>query len=104
MLPAGLKYTSPNIYTIRTAIIPLTPTSTGGSINVYSISPALPPGLTFNTLTGVISGDTVSATGVFDNRLVGNSKSVTPTLAGADAGNYNITNRDIINMAYKILQ
>ena len=55
-LPAGLRYTSPNVYTIRTAIVPLTPTSTGGVITAYSISPALPPGLTFNTLTGVISG------------------------------------------------
>jgi hypothetical protein len=44
------------------------------------------------TLTGVISGDTVSATGVFNNRLVGTGKSVTPTLTGADSGNYNITN------------
>ena len=55
-LPAGLRYTSPNVYTIKTAIVPLTPTSTGGVITAYSISPALPPGLTFNTLTGVISG------------------------------------------------
>jgi gliding motility-associated-like protein len=54
--PAGLTYTSPNVYTVGTAIGTLTPTSTGGAIASYSVSPSLPAGLTINTTTGVITG------------------------------------------------
>jgi len=55
-LPFGLKYNSPNVYTLGTAITALTPTSTSGKIVSYTISPVLPAGLTFNTSTGIISG------------------------------------------------
>jgi gliding motility-associated-like protein len=54
--PAGLSYTTPNVYTVGTAITALNPTSTGGAIASYAISPSLPAGLTFNTTTGAISG------------------------------------------------
>jgi gliding motility-associated-like protein len=54
--PAGLTYTSPNVYTVGAAIGTLTPTSTGGAIASYSVSPSLPAGLTINTTTGVITG------------------------------------------------
>ena len=54
--PAGLSYNTPNVYPVGTNIIALNPTSTGGAISSYSISPSLPTGLTFNTTTGVISG------------------------------------------------
>ena len=44
--------------------------------------------------SGVLSGDTVtaSATGVFDNKNVGTGKTVTVSgaLAGADSGNYSL--------------
>jgi hypothetical protein len=43
--------------TAGTAITPVTITNTGGDIYYYSISPALPNGLSFNTSTGAISGD-----------------------------------------------
>ncbi len=55
-LPA-ISYTpSTNVYSTGIAITPLTPTSTGGAVASYSISPGLPTGLAFNTSTGVISG------------------------------------------------
>ncbi len=54
--PSALSYTSPNVFTRTVAIANLTPTSSGGSVVSYSISPALPSGLSFNTSTGVISG------------------------------------------------
>jgi len=47
---------STNTYTKGTAITPLTPTNTGGTASSYSISAALPAGLSFSTTTGVISG------------------------------------------------
>ncbi len=55
--PAGLTYAgSPAIYTVLVGAAPLTPSSIGGNILSYSISPELPPGLSFNTATGVIFG------------------------------------------------
>jgi gliding motility-associated-like protein len=60
--PAGLTYTAPaSNYVIGTAITPIIPTSSGGSILSYSISPALPAGLVFNTSTGAISGTPTEA-------------------------------------------
>lgn len=53
--PATLSY--PNLVaTNNTAITNLVPTKTGGIVRSYSITPALPYGLTLNTSTGIISG------------------------------------------------
>lgn len=54
--PAGLAYTTPVSYVQNSAITSNVPSSTGGAIASYSISPVLPTGLTLNTTTGVISG------------------------------------------------
>ena len=54
--PNSLSYTTPNIFYNTVAIGNLNPTSSGGAIVSYSISPALSAGLSFNTSTGVISG------------------------------------------------
>ena len=69
--PSALSYSSnPATYTKYTAITANTPTSSGGAVTSYSVSPALPAGLTLNTSSGIISG--------------------TPTNLAADA-NYTIT-------------
>jgi hypothetical protein len=55
--PSSLSYSAPSAtYTISTAITDNTPTISGGTILSYSINPALPAGLSFNTTTGVIFG------------------------------------------------
>lgn len=55
--PANLSYSNnPNIAYINTAIQSMQPSSTGGPVASYSVSPALPAGLSLNTTTGVISG------------------------------------------------
>jgi len=54
--PAGLNYTTPNVFVRGTTITPLTPTVSGGTVANYSISPALPAGLSINASTGIISG------------------------------------------------
>ena len=55
--PSTLGYSAnPAIYTAGTAITPNTPTTTGGAPTSYTITPALPQGLTLNTVTGVITG------------------------------------------------
>lgn len=55
--PAGLTYsTNPAVYSNGVAITANNPSSTGGAIASYSVSPALPTGLSLNTTTGVITG------------------------------------------------
>ena len=46
-----------------TTITSLTPNSTGGLIDNYTVSPVLPAGLTLNSTTGVISGTPTEITG-----------------------------------------
>ena len=61
----NVGYTSPQTYTIGTAINPLTPINTSGSCGlIYSITPALPSGLTLDTATGIISGTPVGTSPV----------------------------------------
>lgn len=67
--PSSLSYTTPVIYTQNEEITNNVP-SVIGTVTLYSISPALPTGLTINSTTGVISG--------------------TPTVVSA-AANYTVT-------------
>jgi hypothetical protein len=61
--PTGLSYSSnPATYTKDTAITNNMPTSSGGAVVSYSVSPALPAGLTLNTSTGIISGTPTTLT------------------------------------------
>ncbi len=63
--PSGLSYTTPVTYTIGAAITDNTPTVTG-TVTSYAVSPALPAGLSLNTVTGVISGTPTTATAAAD--------------------------------------
>jgi hypothetical protein len=54
--PSSLSYTSPNVFTRGTTITNINPSLQGGAVVSYSISPNLPMGLSFNSLSGVISG------------------------------------------------
>lgn len=55
--PSALSYSyNPAVYTQGTAITPNMPSSLGGIVSGYSISPDLPPGLSLNSSTGIISG------------------------------------------------
>jgi len=53
--PSDLKYPAAPAFVINTAITPLTPTVVG-EVTSYSVTPALPAGLSLNTTSGVISG------------------------------------------------
>ncbi len=55
-LPIIAYSPSSHVYPQGAAIAAITPVSTGGTVSSYSIGPALPTGLTFNTATGKISG------------------------------------------------
>lgn len=55
--PASLTFaTTSALYVTTEPIIPNTPRVTGGSISNFSVSPALPSGLSLNTSSGTISG------------------------------------------------
>ena len=59
--PSALTYTGSTMVTVGTAITSLSPTVTG-TVTSYSVSPALPAGLTLNTTSGVVSGTPTAAT------------------------------------------
>ena len=55
--PSGLSYPNAlNVFTINTALPPLVPTAQGGEVLSYTAEPPLPEGLTLNTSTGIITG------------------------------------------------
>lgn len=55
--PTGLAYVQPSaLYVAGEAIVPNTPVVTGGAAASFSVSPALPAGLSLNIQTGVIAG------------------------------------------------
>ncbi len=57
--PTNLAYsTNPAVYTIGETIAANSPTSSGGAVVTYSVSPTLPAGLTLDPFSGVISGTT----------------------------------------------
>ena len=55
--PANLSYPySVPVYAVNAAITPDTPSSTGGAVTHYAITPALPAGLTLDSVSGILSG------------------------------------------------
>lgn len=55
--PTGLSYGAGTVTCTKgTALPPLTPTVGGGAVTAYSVSPALPAGLSLHPSTGVLSG------------------------------------------------
>ena len=61
--PAGLSYTVASAsYGLNLAIAANSPSSTGGAVASYSVSPSLPAGLGLNTVTGVLSGTPTAVT------------------------------------------
>ena len=60
--PTGLSYTIPvPVYTVGLPIVYNEPLYSGGEITEFSVSPALPAGLSMDALTGTISGTPTAA-------------------------------------------
>ncbi|MFZ1613160.1 MAG: putative Ig domain-containing protein, partial [Holophaga sp.] len=96
VVPSGLTYTTASaIYTMGTSIASNSPSASGGPIVSYSIIPALPAGLLFNTSTGIISGTptalATSATYTVTATNTGGSTSTTLTIVVNDVVPSNLT-------------
>src|SRR5205807_579911 len=81
--PSALTYsTNPATYTKATAITADSPSSTGGAVISYAVSPALPAGLSLNTSTGVITGTptALKATAGYTGTATNTSGSTTATV------------------------
>jgi hypothetical protein len=72
--PSSLSYHSPQIYPVGTAIAPLYPTVTG-PVSSYTVNPALPPGMSINAASGVITGTPTAATGSANYRITASNSS-----------------------------
>lgn len=58
--PPAISYVSPQSFYMNNIITPIVPSSTGGTVDSYDISPALPPGLSFDYNIGEISGSSLT--------------------------------------------
>ena len=76
--PTALSYAGPATLVAGTATVPRLPTVTG-NVTAYSVSPALPPGLTLDATSGLISGTptTVAAQASFTITATNNVGSTT---------------------------
>lgn len=92
--PNGLSYVSPVSATVGAALAPLSP-SVAGSVDRYTVSPRLPPGLVLNGSSGILSGTPTEARSlapytITADSLAGTARfvlvlTVTPSRSGATA-------------------
>ena len=94
--PSSVSY-SPNSFTLTkgTAMTAVTPSSSGGTVTSWSVSPSLPAGLSLDTSTGEISGTptavTSSATYTITASNTGGSDTATVTIVVNDVAPSSIT-------------
>lgn len=82
--PSTFSYaTNTAAYTVDVPITENDPTSSGGSVTAYSVSPALPAGLSLSATTGIISGTptAVAASTSYTVTATNSGGSATSTLA-----------------------
>lgn len=73
--PGSLSYQEPSaFYAQGRPITPNHPHSTGGAINTFSVTPSLPPGLSIDSLSGIISGTPQEAQPVSVHTVTGSNE------------------------------
>lgn len=94
--PSELSYPSPQTYPVGTAIAALNPSVTG-TVTGYSVSPALPAGLTLNAANGQITGtpsalaETASYTITAQNSSGSTTFDLSIAIAGVDLLSGNVS-------------
>ena len=74
--PTSLAYSAnPAVYPVNSPIAPNTPSNGGGAVASYSVSPALPAGLSLDMATGVITGTPTAATATSNYLVTGSNPS-----------------------------
>jgi hypothetical protein len=87
--PSALSYASPQIFAVGTAITPLNPSVTG-TVSSYTVTPALPDGLTLDVTSGQVSGTPTALTATADYTITAHNDSgeaaflLSLTIAGVD--------------------
>lgn len=98
--PTSLSYPGPNVFVANVSNVYMAPT-VAGNVSSYSITPALPAGLSFNTNTGIISGipTVASAATVYTITATGGSPSgsTNTTVSIQVTNNYFNNNYNSIN-------
>ncbi len=80
IMPAGLTYATPAAtYTAGSLITQNVASSTGGTITSYTVSPALPTGLSMDAATGTISGRPTTTQGTSSYTVTGSNASGSTT-------------------------
>jgi hypothetical protein len=80
--PSALSYSAVTaVYTKGVAIAQNSPTSAGGAVSAYSVSPALPAGLSFSASTGIIGGTPTAVAGMATYTVMASNSSGSTTLA-----------------------
>ena len=75
----AFTYPTPNVFVYGTTISSLSLSNSGGPPDSYSVSPALPSGLSLNTTTGVISGTPTVIAGAADYVVTGTNVTASNT-------------------------
>jgi hypothetical protein len=78
-VPTDLDYSSPNVLFKGVVLTPITPSNSGGAITSYSISPALPAGISINSTTGAITGRPTAASSQTNYTITGSNSGGTVT-------------------------
>lgn len=90
LAPVGLNYTaSAASYTTNVLITPNTPSSSGGAVVSYAVSPVLPAGLSFDTGSGEISGTPTAITNSANYTVIATNA------VGSTNANVSITVNDV---------
>lgn len=94
--PSSLSYPTPSVFVANESNVFLSP-NLAGSATGYSITPALPGGLSFNTSTGVISGVPTSASPATVYTITANGSPSTSTTTSIQVTNnyFNNSNNTI---------
>ena len=89
MAPVVSGYTvATSVYTKGSAVLTNTPTTSGGAVVSWSVSPSLPAGLSLSTSTGEVTGTPTVVTGVANYVVTGTNS------GGSDTFTLSVTVND----------